>query len=121
MIALISIHYTVKLINPSDAVAIFGLKTIIVSIIGRILLKEKMNITHFICLFLSVIGVLLITQPTFLFSSLENNINNLNNSGNFSLAINQTHKNRKESIKFSIGITFGKKKIRKKFSFFRFI
>ena len=69
VLTLVSAHFTVKLINPTDAVSIFSLKTIFVAIIARILLNEKINLAHLVCLIFSIIGVFLITQQSLIFTS----------------------------------------------------
>ena len=72
-VGLISIHFSVKIINPSDAVALFHLNTVMVTVFARIFLKEKMSMAHFACILTSFFGVLLIAQPSFIF---DNNYSN---------------------------------------------
>ena len=74
-IALISLHFAVKLLNPSDAVALLHLNTVIVAIAARIILKEKINLAHVTCLIMSMVGVVFIAQPSLLFSK-HNEIQN---------------------------------------------
>ena len=69
VLTLVSAHFTVKLINPTDAVSIFSLKTIFVAIIARVLLNEKINLAHLVCLIFSIIGVFLITQQSLIFTT----------------------------------------------------
>ena len=111
-LTMILTHFTVKLINPTDAVSIFSLKTIIVSIIARIVLKEKVNLAHLICLFLSIIGIFLIAQE-----SLINSNNTLDSKRftNFTLITNSTKEIKgifgifeQKSFKTILGITLGK-------------
>lgn len=68
-LALLASHFALKLINPSDAVALLNLNTILLSIMARFILKEKMNLVHLICLILSMFGVVFIAQPSFIFQS----------------------------------------------------
>lgn len=65
---MIGLHFAIKLINPSDAVALLHLNTMIVTILARIFLKELLSIAHLTCLILSFIGVVFIAQPMFLFN-----------------------------------------------------
>ena len=100
-LTLVAMHYTLKLINPSDAVAIFSLKTMLVSIIARVILKEKMNLSVILSLALSIIGILLIAQPSFLFPK-----ENLLNTTLFSSNTSQQMSN--EAFKTALGVSFGK-------------
>lgn len=80
-LALIALHFAVKLLNPSDAVALLHLNTVIVAIAARIILKEKINLAHVTCLILSMVGVVFIAQPSFIFSvpEIQRNGTELNN------------------------------------------
>lgn len=66
MCALISLHFSVKFIDPSDSAALLHSKIVLVSILSRIFLKEKLNLAHLISILLTIIGVLLVSQPSFL-------------------------------------------------------
>lgn len=68
-IGLITIYFSVKLINPSDAVALINCAVIFVTIFGRIFLKEKLTIVHLIALVVTFVGIILISQPTFIFTN----------------------------------------------------
>jgi drug/metabolite transporter (DMT)-like permease len=71
MTYLLSLHFSVKLIAPSDTVSLLHLNIIIVSILARIFLNEKINLAHIFSVVLSTIGVFLIAQPSFIFSHLQ--------------------------------------------------
>lgn len=66
--AIITIAYSIKFINPSDSQALYNTRLIIISILARFFLKEKMSIVLIFCLILTITGVLLIAQPSFLVS-----------------------------------------------------
>lgn len=61
---------TIKLIDPSDAVSLFATNIIYIAILSRIFFKEKFTIIHIVSLFTVFGGVILITQPAFLFNYL---------------------------------------------------
>lgn len=61
-------HYTsLKLIDPSDTIALFSSHVIFVVILSRIFLKEKIKASHVLAAFIVILGVLFIAQPSFLF------------------------------------------------------
>ena len=47
---------SIKLINPSDANAIFQSNVIIVAILSRFVYKEMLSIVHFFCIFMTITG-----------------------------------------------------------------
>lgn len=59
---------TLKLIDPSDAVSLFSTNIIYIAILSRIFFHEKFTILHIFSLFTVFGGVILITQPAFLFN-----------------------------------------------------
>jgi drug/metabolite transporter (DMT)-like permease len=65
-IAFISLGFSLKYINPSDTQTLFNTRLVIISILARIFLKEKLTIIHIVCLILTISGVFLISQPSFL-------------------------------------------------------
>lgn len=110
--SILFLHISVKLIDPSDAVALFHLNTIIVSVIARIILKEKVGLAHLTCLIMSMLGVLFIAQPSFIFTKYVNglvtnysleaitsNVSDISHEVNFS--------SNKSDFNFIIGITLG--------------
>lgn len=52
-----------------DASAIIFTLPIFTGLMGRLVLKEKLNLSHFAATVLSIIGICLIAKPSFLFSS----------------------------------------------------
>jgi len=68
MTYLLSLHFSVKLISPSDSVSLVHLNIVIVSLLARVFLSEKINLAHIVSLIMSMAGVFLIAQPSFLFN-----------------------------------------------------
>ena len=96
-------NISIKLINPSDTVALFFSNVIIVSILARIFFKEKFSIASVLALILMIIGIVLISKPSFIMpktSSLVNINMTLNNNSN------QTFQNPVDSnIFYIIGVS----------------
>ncbi len=67
-VAMLSLHMSIKLINPGDTVALVNLKTILVTVFARCLLNERISSGHLACLVSSVLGVVFISQPGFIFA-----------------------------------------------------
>ena len=63
---MVGLYWSIRLINPSDVVSLFGCNTIFVAILSRIFLKEKLTLMHIIAIVVMVAGVFLITEPSFL-------------------------------------------------------
>jgi drug/metabolite transporter (DMT)-like permease len=86
--AVVFTNFAIKYIAPSDSSAISHTNIILTAIIARIFLKEKIGIQHLIALLLTVVGVLLMTKPSFIFkkklsSSIESNFSLVNSTDNF--------------------------------------
>ena len=64
--------YGLTYIDPSDVMALRESGVIIVAIFSRILLKEKLDLSHILAITLSVSGVLLISKPTFVMNIINN-------------------------------------------------
>lgn len=79
-------YVALSLLNPSDFSAITQSNVIITAFLARIYLKEKLTLAHFLSVLLTIVGVLLISQPTFLFPRtfiVNFNETNITNSTNF--------------------------------------
>jgi len=63
---LLSIYFAVSMVNPSDAIALFNCGVILVTLFARIFLNEKLTFIHIVALLFTVLGVILISQPSFL-------------------------------------------------------
>lgn len=63
--SLCSMFISLKLIDPSDSIALFSLNVIFVAILSRIFLKEKVGVVHVFSTAVILTGVFLITQPSF--------------------------------------------------------
>ncbi|CAF0911128.1 unnamed protein product [Brachionus calyciflorus] len=70
-IGLLLITISFKTINPSDTVSLVNCSIIIVSVLSRFILKEKFTICHLVALTMTSIGVVLISQPSFLMKNNE--------------------------------------------------
>ncbi len=77
-IAMLCLHFAVKLINPSDAVALLHLNSVLITVFARFALSEKISLAHVACLVLSALGVLFIAQPSFVFGPRQCFINKCN-------------------------------------------
>ncbi len=99
-VGLIALQYSVKLINPSDAVALLHLNSVMVIIFARVYLNEKFTIFHLVCLLTALIGVVFIAQPTFIFDKITNSKNNITE-------ILETHLAPPKGHEFIIGIFLG--------------
>jgi drug/metabolite transporter (DMT)-like permease len=69
VVGLMSMHFAVKFIDPSDSQAIFNTSLLLTAINARIFLGEKLNLGHIVSLILTCVGVVFISQPKFLFGS----------------------------------------------------
>ena len=65
-LGLMSLYFSVKLINPSDSTALSNTKLIILAVLARIFLKERFTTIHLFSLLLTISGIVLISQPSFL-------------------------------------------------------
>ena len=68
LLLLIKIYFSIMFINPSDSHAIGHTSIVITAVLARVFLNEKITLAHFIALFLTIIGVLFISKPSFLFN-----------------------------------------------------
>lgn len=57
-IGLTTLHLSLKLIDPSDSVALFHTNVIIVALLARFILNEKFSLTHIFSLILAISGIL---------------------------------------------------------------
>ena len=91
VVCLLSIYTGLKFIDPSDVISITHASLIITAVLARIFLKEKLTIAHFIASILTIIGILFICKPKFLFknSAIMQNLSVSNESYNISKIYNQ--------------------------------
>jgi drug/metabolite transporter (DMT)-like permease len=71
------------IIPISDSSAISHSSIIITAVLSRIILKEKLGPHHLLSLVLTIVGVLLISKPTFLFASINSAIIKHSNVSSF--------------------------------------
>ena len=108
MLGLIMVHYSVKLITPSDTTAIMRFSLILVAIMARISFKEKISLATLVSILLSIIGVILIAQPSFLFPKHAINLSNYSASNQTFQLPTATDVNEISQIQILAGITCGK-------------
>ena len=105
-IAMISLNYSIKLINPSDTSALMRLNIVIIPIFARFFIKEKFGLFNFMPLVMSILGVFFIAQPSFLFKK----ISQLKNFNNCSFNLTYCHglsSNEDQQLQRIFGIIFG--------------
>ena len=100
--------FAIKLINPSDLKVINHSNIIFTAILARIFLKEKLTIMHFLTFCLTVIGVLFIAQPKFLFDKhiQFSALNTTANETDTQIAINESSLVADKSLAATLGVTF---------------
>lgn len=69
------IFYAVKLMPLADASVIVFSVPVVVAVFARIFLKEPCGLFHYFTLFLTMIGVIMITRPPFLFGQSSKHYN----------------------------------------------
>jgi drug/metabolite transporter (DMT)-like permease len=94
-VAVLSSNFAITFINPSDTVALSHTNIILIAVIARIFLKESLGLQHLMALLMTITGVMLITQPTFLFGTKPTN-----------LSSNQTNFNHYKTNDRLIGVSF---------------
>ena len=67
---------SLQFIDVSDTQSLINSSVLITALMGRIFLKEKINICHVISMILTFLGVLFILRPSFLFG-IEENLENV--------------------------------------------
>jgi drug/metabolite transporter (DMT)-like permease len=101
--------FAIKLINPSDLKVINHSNIIFTAILARIFLKEKLTIMHIVTFCLTVVGVVFIAQPGFLFNKYLS-VNVLNqttlNETNEEIAIRDSSLIQDKSLAATFGVTF---------------
>ena len=85
LLLILFLFLSIKFVTPSEVTALYQLNMIMVPIIARFILKEKFRIIFILSLVMSILGVIFIAQPSFIFKK-ENDYIYLNYS-----YINQTN------------------------------
>ena len=99
-----STYLAVALMDPSDATALFNCSIIFVTIFARIFLKEKLTLVHLIALAITILGVVFISKPTFLFGHM--NLNQVNFSYSNSTKDATPLSNFEHATKLGISLSF---------------
>ena len=105
-IGMLTSFYSIKLIDPSDSAALLHLSIVIVPIISRVFLKEKFKIINLFSLIMSIFGVFLIAQPSFLFKQ-KFDFNFQNNCNLTITNCSHSSANQDISLKKILGISIG--------------
>lgn len=63
------LYYGLKLLPPSDVVAINHTSIIFTAILSRIFLKERLGLAHLFGILLTIFGVVFISKPSFIFGT----------------------------------------------------
>lgn len=87
VLALFLFYCSLQFLPPSDATALGHTSIIVTAILSKIFFKEKLGLSHFIAFLFTVSGVVLISKPTFLFSSHHNETNSTIQSHNAKLLL----------------------------------
>jgi drug/metabolite transporter (DMT)-like permease len=69
-------YFSIQLINPSDATALFNCCVIFITLFARIFLKELLTVVHIMVLIITIVGIFLISQPEFFFGKITNSYSN---------------------------------------------
>ena len=69
-LSILSTMHSLKLIAPSDTIALVNLNVVFVPLFAKVLLpNEKLSIYHYLAIPITFTGVILFAKPTFLFNS----------------------------------------------------
>jgi drug/metabolite transporter (DMT)-like permease len=86
-IALILNYFSLQLINYSDSTIIRNLSPLMTALFAFIFLKESMNISHLFSTLVTLIGLVFIARPAFLFGQLATKSSNIENNWHFYLGL----------------------------------
>ena len=90
-ISFISFGFSLKFIDPSDTNSLYNTRLVFISILAAVFLKEKLTFIHICCVILTISGVILICQPSFLTIYLIKLKNSTTNSTKIQLETNLTN------------------------------
>jgi drug/metabolite transporter (DMT)-like permease len=87
VIGMMSSYTAVTLIHPSDSSAISNSNIIMTAVVSRIVFKEKLSPIHLVSVVMACAGVILVSQPSFIFNKKINSPVSFNqNNETFSLS-----------------------------------
>lgn len=106
--------FAIKFINPSDFKAINHSSILITAVLARIFLKEKLTFAHIFAFIMTIIGVFLISKPTFLFPIEDEHVSvfSYNMTANYtelefeSMRVMHEGNTEKHHLYVTIGVTF---------------
>jgi drug/metabolite transporter (DMT)-like permease len=96
VVGLITAYFAIIFVNPSDSSSIINSSIVITALLSRVLLKEKLSIVHVVAIITTVVGVVFISQPSFIFP----NRPELNST----VYLNQTHMGLNPKMYTTIGL-----------------
>jgi drug/metabolite transporter (DMT)-like permease len=82
VIGLMASYTALSLIHPSDASSIANSNIVVTAVISRFLFKEKFTPIHVVSLIMTCIGVLLVSQPSFIFKHAPTHRSNISLASN---------------------------------------
>ena len=104
--------FAIYYIHPSDVSTLNNSSVIITAIVARFLLKEKLTMIHFLATILTVIGVVCICRPTFIFGSVvlkhyahEHLLQSLNSSFNATAGVTHPPRFLNGELNIPLGVT----------------
>jgi drug/metabolite transporter (DMT)-like permease len=71
-IALVLNFFSIQLITYGDSTVIRNISPVVTAIFARIFLKEILNVSHFLSLFISFIGIMFVARPPVIFGKFLN-------------------------------------------------
>jgi drug/metabolite transporter (DMT)-like permease len=66
-----TMYFAILFLKPSDLVSLSQTSLVITALLGRIFLKERLTLGHFIAILLTISGVVLISKPSIFFAKEE--------------------------------------------------
>lgn len=81
-ISFISMGFSLRYIEPADSQALYNTRLVIIPILALVFLKENLKISHIVAFILTIAGVILICEQSFLMSISMGMINCTDNNNN---------------------------------------
>lgn len=99
---LISLRY----LAPSDVETLINSSVLITALLGHFILKEKFTISHMVSFLLTIIGILFIIRPAFLFGIENFFLSHLDRTNSTEININHNNQPRHDFIDSVVGVSF---------------
>jgi drug/metabolite transporter (DMT)-like permease len=107
VIGLISAYFALSLIDPADSSSIINSSIVITAILSRVVLGEKMSIVHVVSIFTAVVGIVFISQPSFIFPYQSRAFDDATNQSVYSNLSSFTSVNHKKENSSSFNTAIG--------------